>query len=151
MNNIKLPEEAPIGRAKNLQGQKFGKLTVLYRVKTTDKTVRWLCQCECGNYSQPLSTNLLKGKTLSCGCKINKSQYGYGKIINTNNSIRQFDVKAFSYLYGLFITDGYLYKRHNRIAGLALTCAEKDLDLLQYLQSIIPDSHILLQKTQYKF
>lgn len=37
---------------KNLQGQKFGSLTVIKQVArergSKDKEARWLCQCDCG-------------------------------------------------------------------------------------------------------
>lgn len=52
---------------KDLTNQKFGKLTCLYRVKK-GTGVKWLCQCECGNYTIVQSTNLLSGNSKSCGC-----------------------------------------------------------------------------------
>lgn len=51
-----------------LQGQRFGKLLVFRRVKSTrDFNARWLCECDCGNYSI-LTTGALKHTTRSCGC-----------------------------------------------------------------------------------
>ena len=48
----------------NLEGQKFGRLTVMdYQGKC-----RWKCICECGNIVYPLAGNLLKGDIKSCGC-----------------------------------------------------------------------------------
>ena len=53
----------------DLTGQVFGKLTVLNPLpKRVDNKVVWLCQCECGNTVEVISTNLIKGNTLSCGC-----------------------------------------------------------------------------------
>lgn len=57
----------------DLQGQKFGKWTVLERYKGADnqerrKDSRWLCLCECGNSRAVLANSLTTGKSLSCGC-----------------------------------------------------------------------------------
>lgn len=64
----------PIGRAKDLTGQKFGKLTVLGRGEKppTAKATRssfWWCECDCGNIVLK-ETQYFKDKksTLSCGC-----------------------------------------------------------------------------------
>lgn len=63
-------DEIPVGRAVDLKGAKFGKLTVLYRVvnKTGNKQARWKCQCECGNVTIVYGKSLTKGSTQSCGC-----------------------------------------------------------------------------------
>ena len=62
----------------NLTGRRFGKLTVLFRsgsqrlfrpngrVRVTFPV--WRCQCDCGNKSDALSSNLRSGNTKSCGC-----------------------------------------------------------------------------------
>ena len=53
----------------NLAGQVFGRLTVLKPLsKRVDGKVVWLCQCECGNTVEVVSTNLMSGNTSSCGC-----------------------------------------------------------------------------------
>ena len=42
-------DEIPVGRAKNLIGQKFDRLTVLYRTKHNNSSdTWWKCQCDCG-------------------------------------------------------------------------------------------------------
>lgn len=65
-------DEIPIGKAKDLRGKKFGKLTPLYRVKSKpgETSATWKCQCDCGNYTNVLAYNLTSGHTQSCGCKI---------------------------------------------------------------------------------
>lgn len=59
---------------KNLQGQKFGSLTVIKQVArergSKDKEARWLCQCDCGN-DKILRASSLKAKKISCGCGYN--------------------------------------------------------------------------------
>ena len=65
-------DEIPVGRAKDLRGQKFNKLTVLYRVEKPNnikqKQAYWKCQCECGNITIVSAANLTSGSTKSCGC-----------------------------------------------------------------------------------
>ena len=56
-------------KCKNLEGKKFGKLTVLE--KTNERKygqVLWKCQCECGNIKNIPASNLVYGLTKSCGC-----------------------------------------------------------------------------------
>ena len=36
-------EKIPVGRAENIIGQKFNKLTVLYRVKYNGRGSKWAC------------------------------------------------------------------------------------------------------------
>lgn len=57
----------------DLTGQKFGKLTVLYRTddhisKNGNKRVVWHCKCDCGNETDVMALNLTRSHTLSCGC-----------------------------------------------------------------------------------
>lgn len=62
-------DEIPVGKAKDLRGQKFGRLTVLYRVHgPLAKKAYWKCQCECGNLFIAIGTELSSGHTKSCGC-----------------------------------------------------------------------------------
>jgi hypothetical protein len=55
--------------AKNLAGQRFGKLLVLERLPNTRKGMaKWLCRCDCGKTSVPITSSLLLGRSVSCGC-----------------------------------------------------------------------------------
>ena len=58
-----------MARAKDLTGQKFGRLTV---VKDSGKRCRrnvvWLCKCDCGNNVEVIGSNLTGERTQSCGC-----------------------------------------------------------------------------------
>ena len=58
---------------KDLTGQVFGRLTVLYRAEnyispTGKHHPRWHCRCECGNEVDVNASSLRAGKTTSCGC-----------------------------------------------------------------------------------
>ena len=53
----------------DLTGQKFGKLTIVRRMENDKHNhARWLCQCDCGNEKVIMSSDIISGKTKSCGC-----------------------------------------------------------------------------------
>lgn len=50
-------------------GNKYGKLTVLYKAETEKgKPIKWHCLCECGNEKIVLGKTLRAGLCNSCGC-----------------------------------------------------------------------------------
>ena len=56
-------------KANDLTGQQFGRLTAIKSVgRRKSSFLYWLCQCECGNTKEIMSTSLTSGKTTSCGC-----------------------------------------------------------------------------------
>lgn len=64
-----------MGKLIDLTGQKFGRLTVLYRAEQKSahgEKARWVCQCECGNIKTIVGTSLRNGATKSCGCLNNE-------------------------------------------------------------------------------
>lgn len=65
---------------KDITGQKFGRLTALYRLHN-NHTVRtyWLCICECGNLKESEISNLLKCNITSCGCLRKELNTKHGK------------------------------------------------------------------------
>ena len=58
----------------DLTGKKFGRLTVVEKVKRkpNQSNTRWLCECECGNKVEVLMPHLQSGHTRSCGCLNNE-------------------------------------------------------------------------------
>ncbi len=55
--------------AKDLTGQKFGKLTVLEKVGADKRyNALWLCKCDCGNEKIITRDRLVTGHSKSCGC-----------------------------------------------------------------------------------
>lgn len=94
-------------RIKNIQGKKFGRLTVIEFSKV-QKTSRghfgrplWICLCDCGNTCEVLAQSLLEGNTKSCGClKIERTLPNGVAAINSlygrykkASKIRQIDFK----------------------------------------------------------
>ena len=62
----------PVGTAKDITGQRFGNLTVLYRTNSksdSSKQAYWACQCDCGTIKAIGAGNLQRGTTTSCGCQ----------------------------------------------------------------------------------
>lgn len=56
------------GRPEQLEGQRFGRWTVIERYGTKDHRAVWKCQCDCGNIGYVTTTDLKGGKSKSCGC-----------------------------------------------------------------------------------
>ena len=58
-----------MGKALDLTGKKFGRLTVIERVENDKEGhTRWLCRCDCGSQRIVLGKCLKNGHTQSCGC-----------------------------------------------------------------------------------
>ena len=72
-------KEIPVGRSKNLIGQKFDHLTVLFRTEPPEDSAKkrdtWqACQCDCGNPELiRIRADRFKSESkFSCGCDFNK-------------------------------------------------------------------------------
>lgn len=67
-----MSELATQPRAETLErwiGRRFGRLVVVaFDHKTPNFHLHWRCQCDCGNTTIASNTNLLSGRTTSCGC-----------------------------------------------------------------------------------
>ena len=57
-------------------GNRYGMLTVLGRATNKGSIIRWVSECDCGNFSRPRGQTLRKGEARSCGC-----------IVGGNNSL----------------------------------------------------------------
>ena len=64
-----------INGIKDLTGQKFGRLTVLYRdYSDSHNSIYWHCRCDCGVESNVRANALTSGNTKSCGCIQNENR-----------------------------------------------------------------------------
>ena len=85
----------------DLIGKRFGKLTVIKRVKRIDsKHVYWLCKCDCGKETMVRSQHLREGKINSCGCLVGeKHSMRYTRLyrIYTNIKTRCYNEKSPNY------------------------------------------------------
>lgn len=61
--------ETPHNRS-NLTGRKFGRLTVVRQslADSSQQSLVWECQCDCGNTRTVATGNLTSGNSKSCGC-----------------------------------------------------------------------------------
>lgn len=59
-------------KARDLTGERFGKLVVLHRGENKDygyiSKVTWVCRCDCGKIACKTADHLTSGNTTSCGC-----------------------------------------------------------------------------------
>jgi hypothetical protein len=55
-------------KAIDVNGQKFGRLTVLRRTSNSSGQARWDCICDCGKEINVAGSHLKHGNTKSCGC-----------------------------------------------------------------------------------
>lgn len=62
--------------ARDLSGQRFGRLLVIRRVET--RGIRWLCMCDCGQWTVVHATNLTTTRRpiRSCGCSAHPQKHG---------------------------------------------------------------------------
>jgi hypothetical protein len=61
----------------NIIGQKFGMLTVLKEFKNEKGYLVCECKCECGNTKIVYKSNVVAGRTKSCGCLEEKNRRKY--------------------------------------------------------------------------
>ena len=124
-----------MGNFVDLTGQKFGRLTVIRKAENTSEAhIKWLCECECGNFITTRGTSLRRGITKSCGCLVgdkirewNKSNkkcnvydlngdYGIGYASNTNEPF-YFDLEDYDKIknyYWYSNHDGYMCSSENK-------------------------------------
>lgn len=130
------------GKFIDLTGQRFGKLTVLYRDYNSKKYTKWVCACDCGNVITVTRNNLISGHTQSCGCidSVGEStiaMYLSSKNIMykkeyTFNDCRDIHPLPFDFgiknnngkLVGLIEFDGVQHFQPVRFNGMTQECAE---------------------------
>jgi hypothetical protein len=52
----------------NLVNRRFGRLFILWRVKSDSPHTLWECKCDCGKIVKVTGRSLRAGTTKSCGC-----------------------------------------------------------------------------------
>ena len=94
---------------RSLDGQKFGKLTAVERVKS-GSAYKWVCECECGNKKTVWHQHLVRGITTSCGCEIKerkKKPHKYGdELFNCRDCKDTFNISD-KYGNGLICKNSY--------------------------------------------
>lgn len=72
-------------KANDLTNQKFGKLTAIHRVEGGSS--KWLCKCDCGVEKIIYATNLMNGRSTSCGCSKRKHGDSTSKLYNIHAQV----------------------------------------------------------------
>ena len=102
-------EKTSLGKAKDLSGKRFNKLTPLFRVKNNSGTkVLWLCLCECNNLIVVSARNLLRKHSSSCGCFRREKV----SLLGTSS---QRDLTNQSFYGFIVLQKNELYKEENQI------------------------------------
>ena len=95
--------------AKNLIGERFGKLTVVDKaddeLQKTSLRLLWKCICDCGNECIKDTNSLTMGNTISCGCLHSQGEFKLTEIFK-NHNIQYETQKKFDDLRG--VNDGIL-------------------------------------------
>ena len=67
-----------MNRGLELEGQRFGHLTVLKRLdERENRYIMWLCRCDCGNEIKVNTRRLVRGTVDNCGCILEKTARPY--------------------------------------------------------------------------
>lgn len=104
----------PVGKAKDLTGQKFNRLTVLGRAPHEYRGGYWWCECNCEQHHivKVLGSHLIAGNVKSCGC-LNK------EIVSQIGKSTKKDLVGQVFNYLTVIEDSGK-RAHNR--GIIWTC-----------------------------
>lgn len=110
-------------QVQDLTGQKFGKLTVLYRdISGKYNGTRWICKCDCGNFHSANGAELKRGNVSRCSECTNKLYHIYNmtntklykiwnatKFKSQNNKMDMCDEWKYDFMnfYNWAITHGY--------------------------------------------
>ena len=117
-----------MSKIKDLTGNVYNKLTVLYDTGERSKCrqVYWMCKCNCGNLTKVRANGLKLGSVKSCGkCSTNtfyEHEDGYMVGITSNGNEFYFDKKYFEKIkeYNWCLNDqGYIIAR---IKGIFKSC-----------------------------
>lgn len=101
----------------DLNGQKFGRLTVLEKAPSTGGQAEWMCQCECGKIKKVKGQHLRDGAITSCGC-FNKEVISKARTVDLSG--RRF---------GKLVVERYAGSRNGRAVWHCLCDCGNELDV----------------------
>ena len=123
----------------DILNQRFGRLTVIERVKDNQPYLGafWKCKCDCGNIITTSGARLRSGHVTSCGCLVSKGealiqkilsqcniefkqQYSFKECLTENNNCCKFDFAIFDNekLICLIEYDGIQHFQETKITDL---------------------------------
>lgn len=82
-----------MARRIDITGQRFGRLTALGYSPSIGTRSRWIFRCDCSEVCQILQSNVIRGLTVSCGCRMretraNTYRHGFKTRANTATEYR---------------------------------------------------------------
>lgn len=96
-----------MARFKDISNQKFGRLTVLYKLHNYHKQgAYWLCICDCGNLTEVKGAHLRDDDIKSCGCLRGAHHKSNTRLHNIWCSMRQRCYNENSQAYGYYGSRG---------------------------------------------
>lgn len=101
----------------DLNGQKFGRLTVLEKAPSTGGQAEWMCQCECWKIKKVKGQHLRDGAITSCGC-FNKEVISKARTVDLSG--RRF---------GKLVVERYAGSRNGRAVWHCLCDCGNELDV----------------------
>ena len=69
----------------DLRGKKFGRLTPVEYVIIKGKRNKWLCVCDCGMTTMVQGSDLMSGRTTSCGCYARERRIEFNRTTKTTH------------------------------------------------------------------
>ena len=116
----------------DISGKRFGKLIAIkIEPHKPNQRNRWICKCDCGNYTTVTLNNLLSGNVKSCGCLISQGEEEIKKIL-INNNITFSQQYTFSNLKGdnggLLRFDFAIFDKNNKLDRLIEFQGEQHYD-----------------------
>lgn len=151
----------------DLTGKRFGRLTVIKRVKdritkSGYHIVRYECICDCGNTVVVNGNSLRMGKTASCGCYRKEVAYNNRKKYNTYDLSGEYGIGYTSNTNEPFYFDTKDYDKikdycwHKNDKGYIISGPHKPHGKTIYLHRLVTDcskgffvDHIHGEKTRY--
>ncbi len=77
----------------NIRGLRFGRLVAMELTELRiDRSVAWICMCDCGNWCIRSGRNLRNERTTSCGCKRDEFLRGETAIIHGMSKLRTYKI-----------------------------------------------------------
>lgn len=90
-------------KALDLTNQRFGKLIARERApKRNDKYTRWLCECDCGNWTEVRTDYLRSLHTTSCGCE---KELHFSNQAEIGKKYGRLKVDHYDKLHGVYICE----------------------------------------------
>jgi hypothetical protein len=117
---------------KDLSGKKFGKLTVVKKQGRQGSFALWECLCDCGETSFVITTNLTRGKQVSCGCYNKKLQTE----LHTTHDLYNHPLYS---VWSSIKTRCYnsKCKHYNRYGGRGIKVCEQWLDFINFYNDML--------------